>query len=205
MGNKASDTFAFDLENRLDDFFSDPEPAQETEPEENTSTEPDPGTSLKELKSTILAIDWEITDEALDAFIGQVNELAEAFKTNKINQTLLKLLDSLGKYMRKHKSAAHPDSIKRIMAVYSALEEIVENRGLTTAEKEKILNEEVQQFKQLKAKIAENRPGGKPKSKAAATARADIDAVLEAINSLKTYISAELGAVRKTIAKLNSK
>ncbi|MGD8702248.1 MAG: hypothetical protein PVH26_07410 [Desulfosarcina sp.] len=129
MDKKANDTFAFDLENRLDDFFSDSMPSQEDAPadEPQTSISELP---LKDLKSTILAIDWEITDDALEAFIHQVDNLNERFEDDKAIQTLLKLLKSLGRYLRAHKSKAHPDTIKRIMAVYSALEKSVYSEEL---------------------------------------------------------------------------
>ena len=210
MANKANDTFAFDLENRLDDFFSDPEP--EAEAAAGGGEDPPPAdeasgdSSLKALKSTILAIDWEITDDALDAFIGQVEELFETFRTDKSRQTLLKLLKSLGKYIQKRKSSAHPDTIKRIMSVYSALEEVVDNRGLTQEEREKILSEEVRQFQQLKSKIAAGRPSPKNSPKPADTAGGDdLKAVVDAIESLKSMIATEFGAIREAIAKLSDK
>lgn len=210
MGNKANDTFAFDLENRLDDFFSDPEPSPNEVAEETAAptapTESGKESSLKALKSTILAIDWEITDEALATFIGQVEELAVVFKADKVNHTLLKILKVLGKYIRKYKSAAHPDTIKRIMAVYSALEEVVDNQGLSQKEKEKVLREEVRQFQQLKASITAGKSPAAPAPKlAAAAANADLAAVISAIESLKTMMTTELGAIREEITKLGKK
>ena len=92
---------------------------------------------LKELKSTILAIDWEITDDVLDTFIDQLDGLFAQFEDDKVIHTLLKLLKSLGKYVRTHKSKAHPDTIKRIMAVYSALEEFGHQRWYEPERKRK--------------------------------------------------------------------
>ena len=88
MENKANDTFAFDLENRLDDFFSDSLPAQDDAPVDEPETSK-ADLPLKELKSTILAIDWEITDNGLDSFINQVNGLTKYFADNQANQKLL--------------------------------------------------------------------------------------------------------------------
>ena len=136
MDKKANDTFAFDLENRLDDFFSDELPPQEEPPVDGPpATKTD--LPLKELKSTILAIDWEITDDVLDMFIDQLDGLLAQFEGDKVIHTLLKLLKSLGKYVRAHKSKAHPDTIKRIMAVYSALEDSVTDEGMSRSERKK--------------------------------------------------------------------
>ena len=157
MDKKANDTFAFDLENRLDDFFSDSLPSQD-EPPTEASPAPRTDLPLKDLKSTILAIDWEITDDALDALIYQIDGLSDEFETDKVNFTLLRLLKSLAKYIRTNKSKSHPDTIKRVMAVYSALEESVTNDELDQVDREKILLEEVKQFRRLKAKIVDSSP-----------------------------------------------
>jgi hypothetical protein len=204
VDEKAKDTFAFDLENRLDDFFSDALPPQDEPP---TDVPPAPKTDLplKELKSTILAIDWEITDDVLETFIGQIEGLLEQFEDDKVTHTLLKLLKSLGKYVRTHKSNAHPDTIKRIMAVYSALEESVTNEDMSRSEKEKMLLEEVRQFQRLKAMIVASKTpyvaSGSQKPERSA-GMPGIDAVINAINELKSMMVKELGAIREELEQL---
>ena len=199
MENKANDTFAFDLENRLDDFFSDSLPAQDDAPAEESETSK-ADLPLKELKSTILAIDWEITDDGLDSFINQVNGLAAYCADNETNQKFLKILNSLGKYLRAQKSKAHPDTIKRIMAVYSTLEESVTNDELSKSDKEKMLKEEIKQFQRLKSKIVQSAP---PKQSRQPKETASMDAVMDAIADLKSVITAELSAIRKEFQQLN--
>ncbi len=204
MDKKANDTFAFDLENRLDDFFSDSLPSQE-EPPADEPQDPDSDLPLKDLKSTVLAIDWEITDDALEAFVYQVDGLREQFESDKVVLTLLKLLKSLGKYIRAHKSKAHPDTIKRIMAVYSVLERSVSEPDLGQGEKEKLLLEEVRQFQLLKSKITESKSpymATGQKKPVAAEQPPDIQLVVEAIEDLKSKMAAELAAIRKEIEQL---
>jgi len=196
--NKANDTFAFDLENRLDDFFSDSMPAQD----DAAGDAPEPSTNdfpLKGLKSTILAIDWEITDEGLDSFVFQVNRLVEEFPDDDAIQKLLKILNSLGKYLRSHKSKAHPDTIKRIMAVYSTLEACVTNGELGQIERKNMLKEEIKQFQRLKSQIVNAAPS---KQSHSPKAPATHDAVLKAINELKSTIKTELKAIRKELKRL---
>ncbi len=207
MEKKANDTFAFDLENRLDDFFSDSMPSQE-EPSADEPQTPQTELPLKDLQSTILAIDWEITDDALDSFVYQVEGLMEQFEGNKVVQTLLKLLKSLGKYIRAHKSKAHPDSIKRIMAVYAVLEQSVYSDELGQEEKEKMLLEEVRLFQQLKAKIVESKAPylATGQQKPVTTGDiADIDAVIKAIEALKSMMTTELAAIREELERLGDK
>lgn len=208
MDKKASDTFAFDLENRLDDFFSDSLPTGD-EPVADASPEPEADQPLKDLKSTILAIDWEITDDALEAFINQVDELSDRFTGEKIPLTLLKLLRSLGKYIRIHKSNAHPDTIKRLMAVYSALEEVVGNDALERSAQESLLREEIRQFQRLKASIMDksgpHRTAEKATPAATSSQGAGNDAMVSAINDLRAQMEAELAAIREAIKQLRKK
>ena len=208
MDKKANDTFAFDLENRLDDFFSDAMPSQEEQPTDDAAQAPSADLPLKDLKSTILAIDWEITDDALEAFIYQVDGLMEQFEGDKVAYTLLKLLRSLGKYIRSHKSKAHPDTIKRIMAVYSALEESVTNESLGKEKKEKMLLEEVRHFQQLKSKIVDAKSpllATGPQKPLTAEAPSGMDAIIQAIEELKTMMATELAAIREELARLGKK
>ncbi|WP_419656927.1 uncharacterized protein Dvar_60550 [Desulfosarcina variabilis str. Montpellier] len=199
MENKANDTFAFDLENRLDDFFSDSLQAQnDASVEESETSKADQ--PLKELKSTILAIDWEITNDGLDSFIKQVNGLIEYFANDKAKQKLLKILYSLGKYLRTHKSKAHPDTIKRIMAVYSTLEESVTNDELSQSEKEKMLREEIKQFQLLKSKIVKT--AAPSKSSHQPKERHTIDTVIKAIDELKSMIKTELDVIHKELKRI---
>lgn len=207
MDKKANDTFAFDLENRLDDFFSDSLPTQ-GEPSVDAAPTANTDIPLKDLKSTILAIDWEITDDALDALIDQIDGLSEHFEADKVNNTLLRLLRSLAKYIRVNKSNAHPETIKRLMSVYSTLEESITNRELSRNEKEKMVLEEVKQFKRLKAQIFESRPPN-PTGGSTRPVRTGempgIEAVIRSIDELKSLMAAELSAIRKELEQLRKK
>ena len=162
-----------------------PEP-EDPDSEETQASQAD--LPLKDLKSSILAIDWEITDDALKAFGDQVNILLERFQDDKIAHTYLKILQSLGKYIRTHKSKAHPDTIKRLMAVYSALEEAVANEGLGRDEKEKTLLAEVRKFQQLKADIIDSKPSPPATGQAKTAPKEDksgMEAIIQSIEELK--------------------
>jgi len=207
VDKKANDTFAFDLENRLDDFFNDALADQE-DPVSEEPQAPDAGLPLKDLKSTILAIDWEITDDALEAFIHQVENLLEGFKSDKVAHTYLRILQSLGKYIRAHKSKSHPDTIKRLMAVYSALEEAVTNHELGQDKKEKTLLAEVRKFQHLKAEIIDSKapyPADGQSRAVPTEEKTGVEAVIQAIEELKSMMAAELGAIREGLERLEKK
>ena len=200
MGKKANDTFAFDLDNRLDDFFSDANSPQPTPHAEDTlPTSPD--NPLQELKSTILAIDWEITEAAMQSLQVQVDALLPRFEADKASRTLLKILKSLGKYINANKSNAHPDAIMQVMSAYTALENVVTDDSLSGDARNDLAVDAVAQFKRLKAEITGSTAApatGRVSAPERVTSKGqpDMAAVLTAIEALKTQILAELNTIR---------
>ena len=209
MDNKANDTFAFDLDNRLDAFFDGASPP----PKDLPIPEKEPQASetdffLEGLKSSVLAIDWEITDNVLDDFINHIDELSAQVKDDKINRTLLKLLRSLGTYIRAHKSRAHPDAIKQLLAVYSAFEESVSNKQLDQHDREKLLVQEVRHFKRLKAQITTPQKTGNTvaeKKPAQPEKVPGMKAFTKSIDNLKSFMASEFAAIRKELEQLQNK
>lgn len=195
----ANDTFASDLENRLDDFFND----DNVTGNKNKETSETADFPLKELKSVVLAIDWEITEDVLNSLIRNIDELLEEFSDDNVNHTLLLLMKALGKYIRSHKSKAHPDTIKRMMSVYSTLEKIVMPNDLSQAEKEQALNDEINQFKILKQKVRGTTAVSK--KKAAGRKPVDLDRVVQAMEDIRQTLLDEFQSLRKEIQELKNK
>ncbi len=195
----ANDTFASDLENRLDDFFNDDAPnGKKNKDKPKVDDFP-----LKELKSIVLAIDWEITEEVLANLIANIDTLLEKFSQDKVNHTLLLLMKALGKYIKSHKSKAHPDTIKRMMSVYSTLEKMVLPNKFSPAEKEQALNDEINQFKILKQKVLGTTSVSK--KKATGPKSADFAHVVQAIEDIKQILSNEFKTLREEIQALKNK
>ena len=69
--------------------------------------EMDEGHPLEDLKSTVLSIDWEITDEVMSRFVDQVEGLKREFKNNKIYILFLQLLGYKLRFVLAHKSPIH--------------------------------------------------------------------------------------------------
>jgi len=109
---------------------------------------------LRDLKATILSIDWEITDEAMTSLIEESGRLADEYKDDKSILMFLRLLDSAGKYIKTNKANAHPDAIKLLNSVYNSLEKVLVSEGITEGEKKEILLGQVEKFKRLKEQIA---------------------------------------------------
>ncbi len=209
MGKKANDTFAYDLDNRLDDFFSD-SAAPQPKPDAEDTLPTSPDNPLQELKSTILAIDWEISEAAMQSLQVQVDALLPRFEADKASRTLLKIIKSLGTYIKAHKSNAHPDAIMQLMSAHAALESVASDDGLSADAKTDLVVEAVRQFKRLKAEITGSTTAraaggagapGRPKS----SAPPDMATVLAAIEALRTDIRGQLEAIRAELKRLGAR
>ena len=63
------DTFTEEVEDRLENLFGDEEPSENAKKEaEKVADSP-----LRELKTIVLSIEWEITDEAMTRFVEQIS------------------------------------------------------------------------------------------------------------------------------------
>jgi len=112
---------------------------------------------LKDLKAEVLSIDWEITDKVMTRFINEVERLRETYRNDKVLLVFLRLLDSIGNYVKINKGKAHPNAIKLLNSVYNSLEKVLQLKGTTEEEREKILSIEIERFKRLKAQIAQRK------------------------------------------------
>jgi len=112
------------------------------------------GHPLEDLKSTVLSIDWEITDEVMGRFVDQVEELKREFKNNKIYLLFLQLLGSVGVYIKINRGKADPEAFKVLGSAFKAFDDVVSSNNMTDLEKKKRLAAELEKFKELKKKIA---------------------------------------------------
>lgn len=161
MNKKQQTGFCNKFESRMDDFFKKNEVFDdEEEYADYWNTSP-----LRWLKTIVLSIDWEITDDGLNKFIEQVNKLQSTdYKTDKIILMFLKLLDSLGKYIKDKKATAHPDAIKLLILSYKSLEEIILTKSMTAVEKKIILSARARDFAELKTKMLQKDKWTKPQA-----------------------------------------
>ncbi|MFP4030329.1 MAG: hypothetical protein ACLFRG_21410 [Desulfococcaceae bacterium] len=108
---------------------------------------------INDLKSVILSLEWEITDQVMQKLGEEIRKLEGAYRSDKIAVAFLQLLGSLGKYIRKKRAEAHPESIRLLNSVYENLEMVLTSKELGEAEKKKMLVSQVNQYKKLKEEI----------------------------------------------------
>jgi hypothetical protein len=157
-------TLSSELENRLDDLFREDEVPQENSQQTGAMQD----YPLAELKSLVLSIDWEITDEVLDKFLKQLNELKLRYQADKIILTFLQILSSLGDYVKTNRSRAHPKTFKILNSVFARLDQLILSKDMSELDKKRILQTEIHRYKELRAQIARSKAAGLQKRKSAA-------------------------------------
>jgi len=159
-----------ELNDRLDDLFSETDEGQakapvtppavpadtggkSAAPSDESPPAPQKASPLMELDAIVLSLDWEITDENLEKLLNEIERLKTLYKDARLPYMFLQLHGSVGKYIASKKVAAHPDSIKLLHSVHAGLEKVLLNPDMDETEKKKILSEEVKKFKDLKHQI----------------------------------------------------
>jgi hypothetical protein len=212
-----SDALEADLENRLDELFGDQDAQMIEDQTVNACDE-----RLADLKSSVLSIDWEITDEGLQQFAFQISSARDDFKQDRIVLMFLQILGSLGDYIKSNRGKAHPKTFRILTSVFSGLETVVSQPDMPEAEKKKTLQVELKRYNDLRGMIQKKKAdtgvqkdsagGGAPeaglgaKAESASPVPGDGEAVtleklLAAIGDLKAFVHAEIEALRKEIAR----
>jgi hypothetical protein len=112
------------------------------------------GNTLRELKSIVLSLDWEITDEVMGRFFREIQRLEEVYGKEEILVSFLHLLDSIGKYIKAHKGKAHPHAGKLLNSAFMSLEKVIRSQHLTPMERKRMLAREFKRYRRLKEQIA---------------------------------------------------
>jgi len=162
--------FADEVSNRLSEFFGNTDMADA--PARDTNPAPPKGSELLDLKAIVLSIEWEISDETMTQLVAETDRLIKIYRDNKVVYSLLKLLDSVGRYVSSKKATAHPDSIKLLHSIHANLQKVVTSETITESQSSQILSAEIAKFKQLKQQLlTKAEPPSVREKKAAATAK----------------------------------
>ena len=212
-----------ELEDRLDELFGN----ENAKAHENQTVVTSDG-PLDELKSSVLSIDWEITDEGLQHFAQKINAARETYSDDKIVTIFLQILGSLGDYIKSNRGNAHPKTFKILTSVFAGLEQVVNGTEMSEIEKKKILQVELKRYNELRGLIQQNKAKAQTKEAATATAPSDkaspesfpaphsqgiktqepstddtisLQTLMTAIEDLKGFVQAELEALRKDLVR----
>jgi len=102
---------------------------------------------LKDMKSIILSIEWEINDHILEQLEDEINKLYLLYTGDRIIQGFLRILRFLGRYIRVRGVLSNQDSINLLLFVYDHLENVMVSEGMTETKKHIILIDNIKKYR----------------------------------------------------------
>ena len=82
---------------------------------------------------------------------------APIYKNDKVIMKFLQILKVLGKYIKVGQSEAHPTAFKLLDSVFRGLEKIVITENMPDLDKQKLLQSELNKYKELRKLISESK------------------------------------------------
>ncbi|MEN8190724.1 MAG: hypothetical protein ABFS19_12835, partial [Thermodesulfobacteriota bacterium] len=128
----------------------------------------DDDSPIARLKSIVLSIDWEITDDILQQLNEELIHLQDVWADDKIKLVYVQGLGKIGKYIFKEKASSHPNAIKLLLTFYYNLEKIVSSQDMSDEAMKQTLIQDVKKFDQLKVIIEQQQGGASAAAKPAA-------------------------------------
>jgi hypothetical protein len=213
LDNKLEDLFDEDTlgdENETEPAVTEQKTVQQEAPKENIKPEPlavsNPQASsnsfpLDNLNAILLSLDWEITDELINSYLSEINKLKTEYGDDKYCDYFFRILDNLGRYIKKHLGAAHPESVTMMQSIHQSLESIFLNSDLDESQKKKVFYKEYNKYLKFKQKISLKKAGKKAGHKAF---NVETDKFAEVFisrisDSLRKVVREELEKVKKEI------
>ncbi len=126
---------------------------------------------LTRLKSIILSLDWEISDDILQELTDEIGNLQQMWQGDKVAKVYLQGLDKIGSYLRSEGAYAHPNAIKLLLTFFYNFEKIISSQSITGDTISSLLKADVRKFKILQYQI--NQHKGAPETVAEDTAEVD--------------------------------
>ena len=194
MEKSSKENLVNDIENKLDDFFNE---------DDNTATPDAPVENLQKLKSVVLSIDWEITDSCLADLMQETDRLLPKFEEDRFTHALLRMLNALGRYIKKRKARAHPVAINRVMAVYSTLEKLAGDSDLSEEQRRQLIANEIAAFKKLKQQVEAQRSGaGQDQSAGQPGSHIDQRKLEQAVEDIEKRLNGQVADLKSQIDSL---
>ncbi|MBT8347286.1 MAG: hypothetical protein KJO28_13390 [Desulfofustis sp.] len=108
---------------------------------------------IARLKTLMLSIEWEITDQVLIDFNDELLQAQQAWTDDPVKLVYIQALQKITKYIFQKKSDAHHNAMKVMIAFFYDLEKIVLDEEISEQEKKEILFDDVKKFERLKQQI----------------------------------------------------
>jgi len=118
----------------------------------------DDDSPLTRLKSIILSLDWEISDDILQELQDEIESLQKLWEGDKVAKVYLQGLYKIGSYLRAEGAYAHPNAIKLLLSFFYNFEKIISSETITGDAISSMLKSDVRKFKILQYQINQKEP-----------------------------------------------
>lgn len=102
---------------------------------------------LKNMKSIVLSVKWEINDQILEQLENEVNKLDLLYAGDRIIQGFLRILRFVGRYVRVRGVSSNQDAVNLLLSVYDHLEKVMVSEGMTEVKKHIFLIDSIKQYR----------------------------------------------------------
>jgi hypothetical protein len=102
---------------------------------------------LKNMKSIVLSVKWEINDQILEQLENEVNKLDLLYVGDRIIRGFLRILRFVGRYVRVRGVSSNQDAVNLLLSVYDHLEKVMISEGMTEAKKHIFLIDSIKQYR----------------------------------------------------------
>lgn len=103
---------------------------------------------LKDIKSIVLSLEWEIDNKILAQFDAEINKLLALNEGNYTILGFLLILRFLGRYIRVRGTDSNQGSITLLLSVYDNLEDVILSEDMTAENKRAILLEDIKNYRE---------------------------------------------------------
>ncbi len=199
MDANSDASFRDTLKNRLDEVFQEESSDIQGGNKEDESVKA--SHPLDGLKSAVLSLEWEITQENVHRFIKETKDCLKRYEGDKVFSTFFQVLLALGKYVHKSMKNAHPATGALIKSTFENVTAVIDT-GLGEEEKRKLLNKSLAAFRQFKASVLAKKRKAAPEASETAVPEKTIKTVLM---ELGNRIESELEKMKAEIADIKRK
>ena len=101
-----------------------------------------------------MTIDWEVTDEHLEAYAAEVRTLHRRYQADGTISACLRILAFLGAYIKGRKANVPPQAYALLFSTFKTLKEIIHTEGLSQREKKNRVTLLVREYKKLRSEVS---------------------------------------------------
>jgi len=112
---------------------------------------------LYTLKKILLSIEWEVTDDILSKYLNEIIRLHRLFQNNRYLKRLLQIQYIYGRFIKTYPDRIPLKTYKILYTLYNCMNNILANKKLSDFEKRKIVEQEIQRYKNFRKYLRINK------------------------------------------------